>query len=54
MNAIVHDYQFAHDVAAMLEADFERCYQVGLQDYNSRPWWFRFAVRFARLLAPIQ
>lgn len=54
MNAIVYDYQFAHEVAVMLEADFERCYQAGLQDYNSRPWWFRFAVRFARLLAPIQ
>lgn len=54
MNAVVHDYQFAHEVDAMLVADFERCYQVSLHDYNRRSWWFRFAVRCARLLAPIQ
>ena len=54
MNAVVHDYQFAHDVAKMLEHDFDHCAQVGLQDYHSRPVWFRFAVRLARLLAPIQ
>lgn len=54
MNAVVHDYQFAHEVAAMLETDFERCHSVSLHQYNRRSWWFRFAVRFARLLAPIQ
>jgi len=54
MNAVVHDYQFAHEVAMMLEADFERCHHVSLQHFNQRPWWFRVAVRCARLLAPIQ
>jgi len=54
MNAVVHDYQFAHEVAMMLEADFERCHPVSLQHFNRRPWWFRVAVRCARLLAPIQ
>lgn len=54
MNAVVHDYQFAHEVAQMLEADFERCHPVFLHHFSQRPWWFRFAVRCARLLAPIQ
>ena len=54
MNAVVHDYQFAHEVAVMLESDFERCHPVTAQQYNRRSWWFRFAVRCARLLAPIQ
>jgi cardiolipin synthase A/B len=54
MNAVVHDYQFAHEVAAMLEADFEHCHVVSLHHFSARPWWFRFAVRCARLLAPIQ
>jgi hypothetical protein len=54
MNAVVHDYQFAHEVAMMLETDFERCHPVSLHHFSARPWWFRFAVRCARLLAPIQ
>lgn len=44
---------FAAEVAAMLEVDFGRCRQVGREDYSGRPWWFRLAVRVARLFSPI-
>ena len=43
------------EVAAMLEADFARCRRVDLAtEYARRPWWFKAAVRAARLLSPVQ
>jgi len=52
---LVNDYGFAQSVAAMLEADFARCRRVDLAgEYTRRPWWFKAAVRTARLLSPVQ
>ena len=51
---LVADTTFSRDVAAMLEADFTRCYRVDLSDYARRPWWFKASVRVARLLSPVQ
>jgi len=44
---------FAQQVASMLEWDFEDCKLATHQDYLDRPWWFRLAVRLARLAAPV-
>jgi len=53
VSAVVLCQDFASQVAAMLEADFDDCGEVGASDYASRPWWFRLAVRVARLFSPI-
>jgi hypothetical protein len=37
----------------MLTNDFDRCQPVTLEDYNHRPFHFKLAVRFARLMALI-
>ncbi|MDB6037534.1 MAG: cardiolipin synthase [Verrucomicrobiales bacterium] len=51
---LVADSTFAHEVAEMLESDFKRCRRVRFEEYASRPWWFKGAVRIARLLSPVQ
>lgn len=52
---VVADATFARQVAEMLEADFARCRCVDLEtEYACRPWWFKAAVRVARLLSPVQ
>ncbi len=48
------DQQFAADVEQMLQSDFENSRQVKGGDLHSRPFWFRLAVRCARLMAPVQ
>jgi cardiolipin synthase len=48
------DKSFAACVCAMLENDFAQCRQATAAETASRPFWFRFAVRVARLMAPIQ
>ncbi|MCB1205467.1 MAG: cardiolipin synthase [Verrucomicrobiae bacterium] len=53
VTAVVLCRDFARQVAAMLEVDFARCREVGASDYSSRPWWFRLAVRVARLFSPV-
>ena len=53
VSAVVLCQDFARQVAAMLEVDFEKCREVGGEDYSGRPWWFRLAVRLARLASPV-
>lgn len=53
VTAVVLCATFAEQAAAMLEADFSRCREVGASDYTGRPWWFRLAVRVSRLFSPI-
>jgi len=53
VTAVVLCQDFAKQVAAMLEVDFSRCREVGGADYASRSWWFRVAVRLARLTSPV-
>jgi cardiolipin synthase len=54
ISAVVHDAEFCHRVAAMLEADFARADPIDPTSFAKRPLWFRFAMRAARLTAPIQ
>jgi hypothetical protein len=37
----------------MFETDFTVCRQVRAADFAARSFWFYFAVRLARLMAPI-
>jgi cardiolipin synthase len=51
---LVANRDFAAEVSRMLENDLAQCRQVGPDDLNSRGFWFRVAVRLARLTAPVQ
>jgi cardiolipin synthase len=51
---MVTDKGFASETEAMMKNDFARSRRVDLSEYRGRPWWFRTAVRLARLLSPVQ
>jgi cardiolipin synthase len=51
---ILHDESFAGEVERMLEADLARCEPAPATDYTDRSAPYRFFVRTARLLAPVQ
>ncbi|RYD79015.1 MAG: cardiolipin synthase [Verrucomicrobiaceae bacterium] len=42
------------DAEKMFTADFARSNRATAADFTARPWWFRFAARTSRLMAPIQ
>lgn len=48
------DAEFAHEVEAMLEDDLTRSRLMSPTEYTDRSLPFRFIVRTARLLAPVQ
>ena len=48
-----YDPQFIKEVEDMLSADFCRSRPVAMEDYTSKSFFFKLAVRSARLLAPI-
>ncbi len=50
---IFADRAFAAAVSQMLEHDFRNCRQTTSADIADRPFWFHFAVRLARLMAPV-
>ncbi len=50
---VFSDHDFAGEVTKMLEHDFECCRQTTSADFARRPFWFHFAVRLARLMAPV-
>ncbi len=51
---LIVDQAFGRQVSEMLERDFANSRVVGQDELNAKPIWFKFAVRFARLMAPIQ
>jgi cardiolipin synthase len=51
---MVVDKEFAAEVEEMLKTDFAASRQISAADFNSKSFLFRFAVRTARLLSPIQ
>ena len=51
---MVTDKGFATQMEAMMKEDFARSRRVDLAEYDKRPWWFKAAVRLARLLSPVQ
>ena len=48
-----YDPGFVTEVEAMLENDFSRSRPVTMEEYSERSFFFKLAVRSARLLAPI-
>ncbi len=51
---MIADKGFAGEMEAMMTQDFARSHRVDLAGYHTRPWWFKTAVRLARLLSPMQ
>ena len=54
ITAVIGDEDFASKVERMLEADLSRSRLMAHGEYDAKPWWFRFAVKLARLTAPVQ
>jgi len=54
ITAVVADVSFAAKVERMLDVDFSKSRLMEPGEYDRKPWWFRFAVRLARLTAPVQ
>ncbi len=52
--AIVAEPRFVEEVEEMLLADFEKSKEMHRGDVENRSFWFKLAVRFARLTSPIQ
>jgi cardiolipin synthase len=42
------------EMEAMFAADFARSTRATAADFTERSWWFRFAARTSRLMAPVQ
>jgi cardiolipin synthase A/B len=53
ITVLVADAAFVKDVEQMFVADFARSRKVAPTEYADRPYWFRFAVRLARLTSPM-
>jgi len=54
ITAAIADSGFAGEVERMFEADFARAVEVDPNVLETRPFWFRLAVRLAALTSPIQ
>jgi cardiolipin synthase len=53
ITAFVADEEFAAEVEKMFLDDFERSRQMQPGDYDDRSFWFKLAVRLARLTSPL-
>jgi cardiolipin synthase len=51
---LIGDKDFASEVEAMLKEDFANSRLASAKEYTDSPLLFRFAVRVARLMAPVQ
>jgi cardiolipin synthase len=54
VTAVIANDEFSAEVEKMLEADFARSRRTDLAELKHKPFWFRLAVRVARLAAPLQ
>jgi len=54
ITAMIKDADFAEQVAQMFERDFEKSRVMKEDEYETKPFWFRFGVRLARLTSPVQ
>ena len=53
ITVVVVESQFAADVEKMFEADFKNSRIMARNEYDTKPYWFKAAVRLARLTAPV-
>jgi cardiolipin synthase len=54
ITGVVGDPEFVSQVERMFQDDFVRSRQVPPGEYSEKSFWFRLAVRLARLTAPLQ
>lgn len=54
ITAVIADPEFAGRVERMFEEDFAHSRPVAPDEYTGKPFWFKLAVRLARLTAPVQ
>ncbi len=54
ITVMVSEAAFVDQVERMFEEDFAHSRQMRAGELAERPWWFRFAVRLARLTSPLQ
>ncbi len=54
ITVMVLDKNFCQQVEEMLNDDFSHSVLVKADEYTNKPFWYRLAVRCARLLSPLQ
>ena len=54
ITGIIADEDFAKEIEHMLEDDFAHAREMTQADVENHPFWFKFAIRLARLTAPVQ
>ncbi|MEJ2137367.1 MAG: cardiolipin synthase [Desulfofustis sp.] len=54
ITAGIADLDFAGEIEHMFENDFANSRLMEAQEFDAKPWWFQFAVKLARLTAPVQ
>jgi len=54
ITAVIVDDDVASEVEEMFGDDFAKSRLMEPGEYDAKPWWFRFAVKLARLTAPVQ
>lgn len=54
INILFSSKKFADKVEDMMIEDFSNSFQITEEDYTKKPFWYKLAVKVARLLAPIQ
>ena len=54
INILFSNEEFANKVEDMMIEDFANSFQITEEDYTKKPFWFKLAVKVARLFAPIQ
>ena len=54
VTAFVGDSTFIREIAEMFEEDFRNSREVRSEEISDKPYWFKLAVRLARLAAPLQ
>lgn len=53
LTALILDADFARQVEAMLEADFQQATRMEAESYARKPFYFKVAVRLSRLMSPL-
>jgi len=54
INILFSSNEFASKVEEMMIEDFSNSFQITEEDYTKKPFWYKLAVKIARLMAPIQ
>ncbi len=54
ITAVIADRAFAVEIERMLKDDLDHSRLMASGEFGAKPWWFRLAVKLARLTAPVQ